>query len=183
MQGVGVRRMEKREQDQKMQEMQQTEISREQQVDLLRHALEARQNAYAPYSHYTVGAAVLTDSGRIYTGCNVENASYGLTCCAERNAIFKAVGSGERKLLAVAVTGPEGGEMAMPCGACRQVLSEFASAPEMPVIVSEDGKGIVSGAGAGIGSSENGQNPGDGGPDAHFRTYRLDELLPHTFRL
>ena len=182
-------------------------MEKREQIELLRHALEARQNAYAPYSHYTVGAAVLTDSGRIYTGCNVENASYGLTCCAERNAIFKAVGSGERKLLAVAVTGPEGGEMAMPCGACRQVLAEFAAAPEMPVIVSEDGNGIVSGAGAGIGSgegteiesgdgkgigslagagigsSENGQNPGDGGPDAHFRVYRLDELLPHTFRL
>ena len=158
-------------------------MEKREQIELLRHALEARQNAYAPYSHYTVGAAVLTDSGRIYTGCNVENASYGLTCCAERNAIFKAVGSGERKLLAVAVTGPEGGEMAMPCGACRQVLAEFASAPEMPVIVSEDGKGIVSEDGKETGSSENGQNPGDDGPDAHFRTYRLDELLPHTFRL
>lgn len=92
--------------------------------ELMKMAIEARQNAYAPYSHFAVGAALLTESGRVYTGCNIENASYGLTCCAERNAIFAAVGAGERrfKILAVAADSPE---PVAPCGACRQVIAEF----------------------------------------------------------
>ena len=90
--------------------------------DLVRHAIEARENAYAPYSRYKVGAAVLTESGRVFTGCNVENASFGLTVCAERNAMFKAVSEGERVLAAVAVVAEDGASM---CGACRQVLTEF----------------------------------------------------------
>ena len=141
-------------------------MEKKQQTELLRRAIEARGNAYAPYSKYTVGAAVQAESGKIYTGCNVENASYGLTCCAERNAIFSAVCSGERKLLAIAITGPEGGEMATPCGACRQVMAEFADSPDMPVIVSEDGRSIE-----------------DDGAEAQFGLYRLGELLPHSFSL
>jgi cytidine deaminase len=89
-------------------------------------AERARRNAYAPYSRFRVGAALLTAGGRIVHGCNVENASYGLTVCAERNAIFKAIGEGEREFVAVAVTAGAGRPAASPCGACRQVLHEFA---------------------------------------------------------
>lgn len=98
--------------------------------ELMKMAIEARQNAYAPYSHFAVGAALLAESGRVYTGCNIENASYGLTCCAERNAIFAAVGVGERrfKMLAVAADSPE---PVAPCGACRQVIAEFG----IPLVV------------------------------------------------
>jgi cytidine deaminase len=89
---------------------------------LIQHATEARENAYAPYSEFPVGAAVLTASGRIFNGCNVENASSGLTVCAERTAIQKAVSEGEREITALAVVTQDG---AAPCGACRQVLLEF----------------------------------------------------------
>lgn len=98
--------------------------------ELMKMARKARQNAYAPYSHFAVGAALLAESGRVYTGCNIENASYGLTCCAERNAIFAAVCAGERrlKILAVAADSPE---PVAPCGACRQVIAEFG----IPLVV------------------------------------------------
>lgn len=98
---------------------------------LLVCAQAVRERAYAPYSDYQVGAAVLGASGKIYTGCNVENASYGLTVCAERNAIFKAVSEGEHEFDAIAVVTTNGGS---PCGACRQVIFEFMS-PSAPVIV------------------------------------------------
>jgi homotetrameric cytidine deaminase len=94
-------------------------------------ALDARANAYAPYSHFTVGAAVETTDGRRFTGANVENASYGLTICAERTAVFAAVLAGATGLAAVAVTGPDG-VTTPPCGACRQVLAEFGS-PDVPL--------------------------------------------------
>ena len=90
--------------------------------ELAAHAAQARQWAYAPYSHYTVGAALLTASGRIYDGVNVENAAYGDTICAERTAAVKAVSQGEREFVDIAVASGNGG---MPCGSCRQVLSEF----------------------------------------------------------
>ena len=94
--------------------------------DLISGAARARQCAYAPYSHFPVGAAVLAGSGKVYTGVNVDNASFGLTICAERSAVFSAVAAGEREIQAVAVVTSIG---AAPCGACRQVLSEFAPKP------------------------------------------------------
>ena len=111
-------------------------------TDELRHklietALIARQWAYAPYSNYKVGAAVLTASGRIYDGVNVESAAYPTSICAERVAIFKAVSEGERQFVAIAVATKNGGA---PCGACRQVISEFGL--ETLVIIA-DGEGNV----------------------------------------
>jgi cytidine deaminase len=94
--------------------------------ELVRRATEAREHAYAPYSTFRVGAAVVGASGRVYTGCNVENASFSHTCCAERVAVFKAVSEGETAIVAVAVvtdTSPPAG----PCGACRQVLHEHGA--------------------------------------------------------
>jgi cytidine deaminase len=92
---------------------------------LMREAVKARDASYSPYSRFAVGAALLGVSGRVYHGCNVENASFGLTCCAERTALFKAVSEGEQDFLAVAVTARTG-HGAPPCGACRQVLAEFS---------------------------------------------------------
>lgn len=102
------------------------------QTELITAAQVAKQKAYAPYSKFKVGAALLTKSGKIYTGCNVENASYGLACCAERNAMFKALSEGEREFRAIAIVS-DGMEPTAPCGACRQVLNEFA--PDISVIM------------------------------------------------
>jgi cytidine deaminase len=99
---------------------------------LLDLAAKARAAAYVPYSHFAVGAALRAEDGRIYTGCNVENASYGLTICAERNAVAHAVAEGARRFDAVAVVTENG---VTPCGACRQVLAEFG--PDMTVVVSD----------------------------------------------
>ena len=119
-------------------------------------AIEASAKAYAPYSKFKVGAALLAEDGRIFTGCNVENASYGLTNCAERTAVFKGVSEGAMRFTALAVAGGEG-EVAMPCGACRQVLAEFLP-PEAPVrCVTLDG--------------------------AVVRDFTVGALLPGTFRL
>ncbi len=89
---------------------------------LVKKALEARANAYVPYSHYQVGAALLTKSGNIFTGVNVENAAYSVTMCAERTAVFKAVSEGEKEFLAIAIATDNAG---FSCGSCRQVLAEF----------------------------------------------------------
>lgn len=91
---------------------------------LIEMAKEAREKAYVPYSKFKVGAALLTKDGQMFTGCNVENASYGLTCCAERTAIFKAVSEGQRDFAAIAVVA-DVPTLCSPCGACRQVMSEF----------------------------------------------------------
>ncbi len=103
---------------------------------LIDAAAAARQTAYVPYSQFSVGAALLGRDGVIYTGCNVENASYGLTCCAERTALFKAVSCGTRRFAALAVVGAAVGdgidEICTPCGICRQALAEFC-ADDMPI--------------------------------------------------
>ena len=113
-------------------------------------AQEARKAAYAPYSHYSVGAALLTKSGRVFTGCNVENAVYPLCLCAERTAIVKAVSEGQREFTVIAVATRNGGS---PCGACRQVLREFA--PHIRILLTDDA----------------GNN----------REFSLDQLLPESF--
>ena len=117
-------------------------------------ATTARGRAYAPYSGFQVGAALLGESGRVYLGCNVENVSYGLSSCAERNTIFRAVGDGERRFTAVAVV-TAAAAPTPPCGACRQVLSEFAAGGDMDVVMVTTG--------------------------ATRKTSRLSALLPESF--
>ena len=116
-----------------------SKIDQEQKINLVKIASQARGWAYAPYSKYQVGAAVLTDSGRIYDGVNIENAAYPLTICAERTAIFKAASNGEKKFSAIAVVTKDGGT---PCGSCRQVMAEFS--PDMVVILAEKSGKITS---------------------------------------
>lgn len=111
--------------------------------ELIRLALEARERAYVPYSKYMVGAALLTKDGTVYQGCNIENAAYTPTNCAERTAFLKAVSEGEREFAAIAVVGGYPGaptDYAYPCGVCRQVMMEFCDPKEFRVItaVSED---------------------------------------------
>lgn len=105
---------------------------------LVQEAIGVRERAYAPYSHYPVGAAVLARSGRVYSGCNVENASYGLTICAERASIFRAISEGEKEFVALAVVTSNAGT---PCGACRQVFFEFA--PKDAIVIIADTSGRV----------------------------------------
>ncbi len=110
--------------------------------ELVKLAFSAMKQAYAPYSGYMVGAALLAKSGKIYTGCNVENAAYGPTNCAERTAFFKAISEGEREFLKIAITGGKNGVVTdkfMPCGVCRQVMAEFCESDfEVIVAISED---------------------------------------------
>ena len=125
--------------------------------DLIAAAQTARSAAYAPYSKYTVGAALLTRSGRVFSGVNVENASYGLSVCAERAAIFRAVCEGEREIRAVVVCAGEG-EPASPCGACLQVMAEFAPKNEPLAVITCRADGAYTQA-------------------------RLEDYLPRPFRL
>ena len=118
--------------------------------ELIEQAYQARENAYTPYSHFQVGAALLTKSGKVYTGCNIENASFGATNCAERTAFFKAVSEGEKEFYMMAIVGgkegePESGkngQPCVPCGICRQVMMEFCNPEEFQILL-EDGKGGV----------------------------------------
>ena len=103
-------------------------------IKLIQAALAAREQSVAPYSKFNVGAALLTASGEIFSGANVESASYGLSCCAERVALFKALSDGQRDFTTIAVASPGGGA---PCGACRQLLAEYAGKAEVILISSE----------------------------------------------
>jgi cytidine deaminase len=114
-------------------------LTDEEREDLILRALEARRWAYAPYSNYPVGAALLASSGRIYTGVNVENAAYPTGICAERVAVYKAISEGERDFVAIAVATANGGT---PCGSCRQVLSEFGQGIRV-LVADEQGKLIL----------------------------------------
>ncbi len=124
---------------------------------LAQKAIEAQQKSYSPYSHFKVGAALLTKDGKIYTGCNIENASYTPTVCAERTAIFKAVSEGETEFEAIAIVGGMNGEISdptPPCGVCRQVMSEFCDPDTFMIcLVGKDG----------------------------YKEYTLGQLLPFTF--
>ena len=116
--------------------LQQTEI-----LELIRKAIEARKLSYSPYSQYQVGAALLAGDGQIITGCNIENAAYGPSNCAERTAFFKAVSEGIRDFKAIAIVGSPAGEeitqYAYPCGVCRQVMREFCEPESFQVIVAK----------------------------------------------
>ncbi|MDR0951649.1 MAG: cytidine deaminase [Oscillospiraceae bacterium] len=122
--------------------------------ELLNMAKLAGQRAYAPYSRFKVGAAIETESGKVFTGCNIENAALGCTICAERVAVGKAVSEGERSFKRIAIYG-EGTDYCFPCGSCRQVLAEFS--PDIEVLCTRDTGGYVS--------------------------YKLNDLLPHSFKL
>ncbi len=122
----------------------------------MKAANEARESSYSPYSHYRVGAALLTDSGRVYTGCNIENAAFSATVCAERTAFFKAVSEGERNFSKIAIIGGKEGEISpfcTPCGVCRQVMTEFCTRNFVILL----------------------------GTPEKFKEYTLEELLPHSF--
>ena len=105
--------------------------------ELMNRAIEASKNSYSPYSKFAVGACLITETGKIYSGCNFENSSFGLTICAERNAIGSAIADGERRIKAIAIYSPNQ-KHCYPCGACRQVLNEFKSESALDVITEGD---------------------------------------------
>ena len=118
---------------------------------LIEKALEAKKNAYVPYSNFQVGAAIEVEDGSIYSGCNIENASYTPSICAERTAIFKAISEGKKEIKKIAVVGD--GDMTYPCGVCRQVIREFGKNAEIIVANSKE----------------------------DYKVYTLEDLLPHSF--
>ena len=122
-------------------------------IELVKIANDIKENAYCPYSKFRVGAALLTEKGHVYTGVNIENASYGATNCAERTAVFKAVSEGENKIMAIAIAS-DSEELIFPCGICRQVLSEFGDM-DMKIICSRR--------------------------DGEYKVYTLGEILPSAF--
>ena len=126
-------------------------------MELCRAAIQAMKQSYSPYSDFKVGAALLTKDGKIYTGCNIENASFSATVCAERTAIFKAISEGETEFAMLAIAGGKNGELqgeVPPCGVCRQVLSEFCD-KDFPILLVTD--------------------------ENNFKQYTLGQLLPLTF--
>ena len=123
-------------------------------IDLMEKAKEVSKNSYSPYSKFAVGACLLTENDKIYTGCNFENASYGLSICAERNAVGTAIADGEKKFKAIAIYSPQN-DNCTPCGACRQVLTEFAN-ENFDVIVEINNE---------------------------LKIYKLKDLLPESFSL
>lgn len=127
--------------------------------ELIRQAVNAREYAYAPYSGFKVGAALLCRNGNVYTGCNIENAAYTPTNCGERTAFFKAVSEGEREFTRIAIVGGKDGEMSAPspCGVCLQVMAEFCEAEEFEVVMAES--------------------------EEDYTVKRLIELLPYGFSL
>ena len=131
-------------------------------INLIEQALEARKKAYTPYSHFAVGAALLGKSGRIYTGCNIENAAFTPTNCAERTAFFKAVSEGEGEFSAIAIVGGRAGEacrsLCPPCGVCRQVMREFCTEDFRIYLGTQTAEGTIS-----------------------YQTTTLGELLPLSF--
>lgn len=128
-------------------------------IELIELAIKAKQNAYVPYSNFKVGAALLGKSGKVYTGCNVECSSYGISICAERTALVKAISEGEREFEAIAVVGGNKDELTYtsPCGACRQFLADFG---KLKVI---------------LGYEENNQ--------IEYKVFEIEELLPESFQL
>ena len=119
-------------------QMERGQVDKEQIQELISAAMAQLGRAYAPYSHFKVGAALLTEEGRIYTGCNIENAAYTPTNCGERTAFFKAVSEGERSFRAICIVGGMDGvptDYTAPCGVCRQVMMEFCSPEEFEVIL------------------------------------------------
>lgn len=122
-------------------------------LKLIEAAHEAKKYSYAPYSHFHVGAALLTEDGRIYRGCNIENAAYSPTNCAERTAFFKAVSEGAKEFKAIAIAGDK--EYLAPCGVCRQVMAEFCDAEKFQIILAGSGE--------------------------DYKVYSLKELLPEGF--
>lgn len=122
--------------------------------ELIEISANAQKYSYSPYSKFRVGAALLCSDGAVFTGCNIENSTFGATNCAERTAVFKAISEGHSDFKAIAITSSSG-DLTYPCGICRQVLSEFS--PEIKIILTDADKKII--------------------------TYTLDELLPHSFKL
>lgn len=120
--------------------------------DLIKMAITAQKKAYVPYSHFPVGAALLTKKGKVYTGCNIECASYGGTNCAERTAIFKAVSEGDREIQAIAVVGAPD-DYTFPCGICRQVIVEYGKDIKLIIAKTED----------------------------DYQVFTIDQLLPNSF--
>lgn len=118
-------------------------ITDKQRDELIALAWQASKASYSPYSKFKVGAALISKSGKIYTGCNVENASYGLTNCAERTAIFKMVSEGEACFTALAVVAGETAQGSSPCGACRQVMAEFCESADTPIFLAGKDNSII----------------------------------------
>lgn len=133
-------------------------MNKETELMLIKTALEYRKHSYSPYSHFKVGAALLGKNGRVFGGCNIENAGYSSTNCAERTAFFKAVSEGTREFEAIAIVGGAGeepSELCAPCGVCRQVMAEFCKADEFSIIMAVD--------------------------EENYEVHTLSELLPYGF--